>query len=41
MAGANRGLTQIINTATIGQINAAFATFERERPDGLFVAGDA
>ena len=33
--------TQIFNTATIGEINAAFATFERERPDALFVAGDA
>ncbi len=33
--------TQIINTATIGEIDAAFATFERERPDALFVAGDA
>src|SRR5262249_53084310 len=29
--------TQIFNTATIGEINAAFATFERERPDALFV----
>src|SRR5215470_3959131 len=33
--------TQIFNTATIGEINAAFATFERERPEALFVAGDA
>ena len=33
--------TQIFNTATIGEINAAFATFEHERPDALFVAGDA
>jgi putative tryptophan/tyrosine transport system substrate-binding protein len=33
--------TQIFNTATIGEIDAAFATFERERPDALFVAGDA
>ena len=33
--------TQIFNTATIGEINAAFATFERQRPDALFVAGDA
>src|SRR5215468_11827530 len=30
--------TQIFNTATIAEINAAFATFERERPDALFVA---
>jgi len=33
--------TQIFNTATIGEINAAFATFERDRPDALFVAPDA
>jgi putative ABC transport system substrate-binding protein len=32
---------QTFNTATIGEINAAFATFERERPDALFVAADA
>ena len=32
---------QIINASTIGEIDAAFATFARERPDALFVAGDA
>ena len=33
--------TQILNASTIGEIDAAFATFARERPDALFVAGDA
>jgi putative tryptophan/tyrosine transport system substrate-binding protein len=33
--------TQILNATTIGEIDAAFATLERERPDALFVAGDA
>jgi putative ABC transport system substrate-binding protein len=32
---------QILNATTIGEIDAAFATFERERPDALFVAPDA
>ena len=32
---------QILNATTIGEIDAAFATIERERPDALFVAGDA
>ena len=32
---------QIHNATTIGEIDAAFATLERERPDALFVAGDA
>jgi putative ABC transport system substrate-binding protein len=32
--------TQIINATTVGEINEVFATFERERPDALFVAGD-
>jgi ABC-type uncharacterized transport system substrate-binding protein len=32
---------QILKAATIGEIDAAFATLERERPDALFVAGDA
>jgi len=32
---------QILNAKTIGEIDAAFATLERERPDALFVAGDA
>jgi hypothetical protein len=32
---------QIFNSSTIGEINAAFDTFARERPDALFVAVDA
>jgi putative ABC transport system substrate-binding protein len=32
---------RILNAATIGEIDAAFATFARERPDALFVAGDS
>jgi putative tryptophan/tyrosine transport system substrate-binding protein len=32
---------QVLNAGTSGEINAAFATFVRERPDALFVAGDA
>jgi len=32
---------QILNATTIGEIDAAFATLERERPEALFVAGDA
>ena len=32
---------QIHNASTIGEIDAAFATLARERPDALFVAGDA
>jgi putative ABC transport system substrate-binding protein len=31
---------QILNATTIGEINAAFATFASERPDALFVAPD-
>jgi putative tryptophan/tyrosine transport system substrate-binding protein len=31
---------QILNATTIGEIDAAFATFARERPDALFVAPD-
>jgi putative ABC transport system substrate-binding protein len=31
---------QIFNATTIGEIDAAFATFARERPDALFVAPD-
>jgi len=30
----------VLNASTSGEINAAFAGFVRERPDGLFVAGD-
>jgi putative tryptophan/tyrosine transport system substrate-binding protein len=33
--------TQFLNASTIGEIDAAFATLARERPDALFVAGDA
>ena len=32
---------QILNATTIGEIDAAFATFAREHPDALFVAPDA
>jgi putative tryptophan/tyrosine transport system substrate-binding protein len=32
---------QVFNATTIGEIDAAFATLARERPDALFVAGDA
>src|SRR6202048_3417529 len=32
---------QILNASTIGEIDAAFATLARERPDALLVAGDA
>jgi putative tryptophan/tyrosine transport system substrate-binding protein len=32
---------QILNAKTIGEIDAAFAAFARERPDALFVAPDA
>jgi putative tryptophan/tyrosine transport system substrate-binding protein len=30
----------VLNASTSGEINAAFATLMRERPDGLLVAGD-
>jgi putative ABC transport system substrate-binding protein len=32
---------QILNATTIGEIDAAFASFAREKPDALFVAPDA
>jgi putative tryptophan/tyrosine transport system substrate-binding protein len=32
---------QILNASTIGEIDAAFATLARERPDALFVTGVA
>ena len=32
---------QVLNATTISEIDAAFATFARERPDVLVVAGDA
>ena len=31
---------QVFNVSAIREIDAAFATFARERPDALFVAGD-
>jgi putative ABC transport system substrate-binding protein len=31
---------QILNATTIAEINSAFASFARERPDALFLAGD-
>jgi putative ABC transport system substrate-binding protein len=33
--------TQIINVTTVNEINEVFGTFERKRPDALFVAPDA
>jgi putative ABC transport system substrate-binding protein len=33
--------TEILNAATVGEIDAVFARFGRDRPDALFVAGDA
>src|SRR5262252_8296856 len=32
--------TQIINATTVNEINEIFGTFERERPDALFVVPD-
>jgi putative ABC transport system substrate-binding protein len=32
--------TRVLNASTISEINSAFATFEHERPDALFVNGD-
>ena len=32
---------QVLKASTIGEIDAAFANIARERPDALFVAGDA
>ena len=31
---------QVLNASTSREIDAAFATFVRERPDALFVGGD-
>ena len=31
---------QVFNVRTSGEINAAFVTFARERPDALFIGGD-
>jgi putative ABC transport system substrate-binding protein len=33
--------TQILNATTIGEIDAAFASFAHDRPDALFIAPDA
>jgi len=33
--------TEILHASTIGEIDAAFASFARDRPDALFVTGDA
>jgi putative tryptophan/tyrosine transport system substrate-binding protein len=41
-AGLTIGLQiQILNAGTIGEIDAAFASFARDRPDALFVAPEA
>jgi len=32
---------QVLNASTSGEINTAFASLGRERPDALFVGGDA
>jgi putative tryptophan/tyrosine transport system substrate-binding protein len=41
-AAPSMGLqVEILNAATIGEIDAAFATLARERPDALLVAADA
>jgi putative ABC transport system substrate-binding protein len=40
-AGAMGMQIQILNADTSGEINAAFATFGRDRPDALFVGGGA
>jgi ABC-type uncharacterized transport system substrate-binding protein len=40
VAGAIGLQIPVFNVRTSGEINAAFATFVRERPDVLFVGGD-
>jgi len=41
-AGAAIGLQiQILNATTVGEIDAAFASFAKDHPDALFVAADA
>src|SRR5262249_39826369 len=40
VAGALGAQIQFFKVSTISEIDAAFATFARERPDALFVAGD-
>jgi putative tryptophan/tyrosine transport system substrate-binding protein len=32
---------QVLKASTVGEIDAAFAALERDRPDAMFVAGDA
>jgi putative ABC transport system substrate-binding protein len=32
---------RVLNAATIGEIDAAFASLAHDRPDALFVGGDA
>jgi putative ABC transport system substrate-binding protein len=39
-ASAMRLQIQIVSAATIAEIDAAFAAFDRERPDALFIAPD-
>jgi putative tryptophan/tyrosine transport system substrate-binding protein len=39
-AGALGLQVQALNASTAGELNAAFATFEHERPDALFVSSD-
>jgi putative tryptophan/tyrosine transport system substrate-binding protein len=34
-------ISQVLNASSSGEINAAFASLGRERPDALFVGGDA
>jgi ABC-type uncharacterized transport system substrate-binding protein len=34
-------ISQVLNASSSGEINAAFASLRRERPDALFVGGDA
>jgi putative ABC transport system substrate-binding protein len=40
-ASVNGLQIQVINASTSPEIDAAFATLARERPDALFVSGDA
>jgi putative ABC transport system substrate-binding protein len=40
-AGAMGLQAQVLNASTMGEIDEVFAGFERERPDALYVSGDA
>jgi putative ABC transport system substrate-binding protein len=40
-AGAMGLQTQVLKASTMGEIDEVFAGFERERPDALYVSGDA